>query len=107
MGKITIATWIISEAHYNGGGGQDCCHIVLFFKGPMFELQPCHYYEDSHNISHIMINQNPKKPNAQKKNIFNFIWCNVKLYFKKNHKLLKNVNILKNDWNDFYFLWNL
>jgi hypothetical protein len=26
-------------------GGQDCCHIVLFFRGPMFELQPCHYYE--------------------------------------------------------------
>jgi hypothetical protein len=26
-------------------GGQDCCRIVLFFRGPMFELQPCHYYE--------------------------------------------------------------
>ncbi len=26
-------------------GGQNCCHIVLFFKGTMFELQPSHYYE--------------------------------------------------------------
>jgi hypothetical protein len=26
-------------------GGQDCCHIVLFFIGLMFELQPCIYYE--------------------------------------------------------------
>jgi hypothetical protein len=25
--------------------GQNCCHIVLFFRGPMFELQPCHYNE--------------------------------------------------------------
>jgi len=41
MGKITIATWIIGEAHYSGGGGgggQDCCHIVLFFKGSVFEF---------------------------------------------------------------------
>jgi len=26
-------------------GAPNCCHIILFFKGPMFELQPCHYYE--------------------------------------------------------------
>jgi hypothetical protein len=24
---------------------QNCCHIVLFFGGPVFELQPCHYNE--------------------------------------------------------------
>jgi hypothetical protein len=23
-----------------GEGGQDCCHIVLFFKGTIFEFQP-------------------------------------------------------------------
>jgi hypothetical protein len=26
-------------------GGQNYCHIVLFFRGPIFELQPSHYYE--------------------------------------------------------------
>ncbi len=25
--------------------GLNCCHIVLLFKGTMFEFQPCHYYE--------------------------------------------------------------
>jgi hypothetical protein len=27
------------------GRAQNCCHIVLFFRGPMFELRPCNYYE--------------------------------------------------------------
>ncbi len=27
--------------------GQDCCHIVLFFRGSMFEFQSYHYYKGS------------------------------------------------------------
>ncbi len=33
------------------GGGQNCYHIVLFFRGPVFEIQPCHFYE---NISQYL-----------------------------------------------------
>jgi hypothetical protein len=53
------------KAHY--GGGQDCCHIVFFFRGPMFELQPYHYYEGFSQFFCILwqvktqINQIPKK----------------------------------------------
>jgi hypothetical protein len=35
-------------------GDQNCCHIVLFFTGPMFELQPCHYYEGFSQDFHIL-----------------------------------------------------
>jgi len=59
--------------------------------------------KDFHNISHIMINQNPEKPNA---NIYiYFIWCNVKLYFKKYHKLLKNVNIYILKWLKWFLIF--
>jgi len=34
--------------------GQNCCHIVLFFKGPMFELQLCHYYEGFSQFFYIL-----------------------------------------------------
>jgi hypothetical protein len=48
-------------------GGQDYRHIILFFKGPMFKLQPCDYYEGF--SQHFCIlwevktqrSQNPKK----------------------------------------------
>jgi hypothetical protein len=36
---------IIAKGENTLQGGQDYCHIILFFWGPMFELQPCHYYE--------------------------------------------------------------
>ncbi len=35
-------------------GGQDCYHIVLFFWGPMFELQPCQYHEGFSQCFYIL-----------------------------------------------------
>jgi hypothetical protein len=43
------------------GGSQNCCHIVLFFKGPMFELQPCHYYEKNSQCFAHYGRSKPKK----------------------------------------------
>jgi hypothetical protein len=41
-------------------GGQNCCHIVLFFRGPMFKLQPYHYYERFHNVFAYSRRSKPK-----------------------------------------------
>jgi len=35
-------------------GGQLYCLIVLFFKGTMFKLQPCHYYEGFSQMFYIL-----------------------------------------------------
>jgi len=43
------------------GGTQDCCHIVLFFKGPRFEFQPCHYYEGFSQVFCIYGRSKPKE----------------------------------------------
>ncbi len=53
-------------------GGQDCYHIVMFFRGPMFELQPCHYYEGfSHCFTYY--GRYPKKSNAKETILLYFI----------------------------------
>jgi hypothetical protein len=42
-------------------GGQDCCHIILFLRGPMFELQACHYYERFSQCYGIYSKPKPKE----------------------------------------------
>jgi hypothetical protein len=83
----------------NRCGGQNCCHIIFFFKGTMFEFQPCYYCEGFSQCFCILwcvktqINQMPKKTTFK-----NFIWCDVIIYLhKKNvhHNVFKNENILK------------
>ncbi len=37
--------------------------------------------KDFHNFLHIMVSQNPMKPNAKEITFFYFIECNVKIYF--------------------------
>jgi hypothetical protein len=41
-----------------------CHHIVLFFKGSIFELQPL-LWKKFKIFLHIMVSQNPKKSNAK------------------------------------------
>ncbi len=79
-------------------GGQDCCHIVLFFRGPMIELQPCHYYEGFSQSFACYGKSKPSKSNFKEITFLNLIWCDVKIYLcQKNihHNILKNENILK------------
>jgi hypothetical protein len=80
-------------------GGQDGYHIVLFFKGTKFELQPYHYYK---NISKCfcMLWLVKSKKNLMPKKVHFFISHDVMLEYnctKKNvHcNLLKNANIFK------------
>jgi hypothetical protein len=42
-----------------------CHHIVLFFKGSIFELQPL-LWKKFTIFLHIVVSQNPKKSNAKK-----------------------------------------
>ncbi len=43
LNAIVSFSSIVGWKHIRGK--QNCCHIVLLFMGPMFEFQPCHYYE--------------------------------------------------------------
>ncbi len=54
-------------------GSQDCCHIVLFFKSPMFELQPCHFFCAYYG------KLEPKEVKCNNNNNNNFTWCDVKI----------------------------
>ncbi len=66
--------YTIRVGHTIYGVGQDYCHIVLFSKGPMFELQPCYYYEIfSQLFLHVMVGQNLEKSNAKETTFFYFI----------------------------------
>jgi hypothetical protein len=47
-------------------GRQDCYRIVLFFKGTMFEFQPCQYYERFSQCFCIYGKSKPKNWNATK-----------------------------------------
>jgi hypothetical protein len=81
-------------------GGPNCCYIVLFFRGPMFELQLCHYYEGiSLLFLHIMVGQNPNKSNSKEITFLNLIWCDVKVYLCQkiytSHHIKKCTNIQK------------
>jgi hypothetical protein len=55
------------------GGVQNYCHIVLFFRGRMFELQPFNYYESLSQFLHIMIGQKPNKSSSKKITPLNLI----------------------------------
>ncbi len=90
-------------------GSQDCCHIVLFFKGIIFELQSCHYHEEFSQFFAYYGKSKPKEVKCQKNYTFSdvMLWCDVKIYMCKenvHHNVLKNA---KNDWNVFKSLWNL
>jgi hypothetical protein len=81
-------------------GAQIVVTLHYFFKGPMFELQPWHYYEgfSKKMFLPIMVSQNPNKSNSKKTTFFNLIWYDVRIYVcQKNlhHNILKNANILQ------------
>jgi len=60
---------------WGGEGGQDCCHIVLFFKGTIFEFQP--YMRCIGTTINIFTN---KLQNISFKKMF--LWKNQKGYKK-------------------------
>jgi len=86
------------KTHYGGEGGGHYYHIVLIFKGPVFELQPCHTIIDFQNIFAYYGESKPKEVKCQKNYIFYFIWCDVRIYLCKTNvrcNVLKNANIFK------------
>jgi hypothetical protein len=40
MQQMFVNMQLVESMMWGGGGGGDCCHIVLFFKGTIFEFQP-------------------------------------------------------------------
>jgi len=88
--------------------GQECCHIVLFFKGVHFWTSTVVILEHIFpNVLYNMLDHNTKFD--QKENsFFQLILCDSKTYLwqkKCTSMRTKKCNyIQKNDWNDFKFL---
>jgi hypothetical protein len=59
------------------------------------------------NVLHIIVGQTQRNQVPKKMHFWNFIWCDVKIYLKKNpcHNVLKMWIYSWNDWNDLKFLW--
>jgi hypothetical protein len=58
---LILRMWKIAQLSSQGENtlkeGQDCYHIVLFFKGTMLELQPYVIMKGLHTFLHIMVKQ--------------------------------------------------
>jgi hypothetical protein len=97
-----VRTWFF-EVGESTLGGQNYCHIVLFFRGTMFELQPCHYYERFSQCFAYYGRSIPKETKCQR-NYTYFILCDVKIYLHKKMYVTmykKLLLYLKSDW--FFF----
>jgi len=75
---MTIKLWV--KSHYRGGGGQKCCHIILFSRGVHVWTSIMVILEHIFSIFlHSMVDYNTK--NSITKKIFQLIMCNSKIIF--------------------------
>jgi hypothetical protein len=65
---------------------QDGCHIALFFKGTMFELQPYHYYTNISQCFCILWSIKTKR-NIMPKKVYFFISYDVMLEYNCTKKM--------------------
>ncbi len=85
-------------------GGQNYCHIVLFFRGTVFKLQPCHYYERFSQCFAYYGRSIPKEIKCQRNYTSYFILCDVKIYLHKKMYVIMYKKLLLYFLNDWVFL---
>jgi hypothetical protein len=70
--------------------GQDCYHIVLFFKGAHVWTSTMSLLKRIFTMFlHVMVGQNKKKSNAKEITFHYFIWCDVRHKTNVHHYELK------------------